>query len=261
MQIIVFIKQTFDTEAKISLDASGKIDAKGIKYITNPYDEFAVEEALRIKERLGTGEVIVVSLGGDNVQEQLRQALAMGADEAILVASGEIKTLDEHIRAVILAAVAKKIGFDLIIGGNMAIDDGSAQVMTRVAERLDLPQVNQVTKLNLEKEKMECWREVDGNREILLTKLPCLVTTQKGINEPRYPSMKGIMQAKKKVIRKIKAAELELDLEQLNGDEVKSVWETIFLPAGRKQGKIIGGEFPATAFELVRILHEEAKVV
>ncbi|MBO8168128.1 MAG: electron transfer flavoprotein subunit beta/FixA family protein [Thermoanaerobacteraceae bacterium] len=250
MNILVCLKQTFDTEAKIELK-DGEISTQGIKYIVNPYDEFAVEEALKLKEAHG-GEVTVISVGPERVQEALRQALAMGADKAVLI---ETEQDDAYATAKLLAKAIEGMDYDLILGGQVAIDDNSSQVATRLAEELDLPQVTIVTKLDIDGDKAICTREIEGGSQIVETSLPAVITAQKGLNEPRYPSLKGIMQAKKKELKKITPEEL--------GVEVESKVETleVFLPPKKEAGKIIEGEAEEAARELVRLLKEEAKVV
>ncbi len=250
MNIIVCLKQTFDTEARIELK-DGEIVTQGIKYIINPYDEFAVEEALRIKEAQG-GEVTVVSVGEAQAREALRQALAMGADKAVLVESPKA---DEFATAKVLAKAIEGMEYDLILGGHVAIDDGSSQVASRLAQELDLPQVNIVTKLEVRDGKAECTREIEGASEIVETLLPAVITCQKGINEPRYPSLKGIMQAKKKELKQVSLEELGVAAEK----KVETL--EIFLPPKKEAGKIIEGEAAEAAKELVRLLKEEAKVI
>ncbi|NPV26369.1 MAG: electron transfer flavoprotein subunit beta/FixA family protein [Firmicutes bacterium] len=248
MKIVVLVKQTFDTEAKIVIGGDGKISDQGVSLIINPYDEVAVEEALRIKEKLG-GEVIVVSAGSDKVTEAIRQALAMGADKGVLVnMDGEA---DEYARAVILAKAVQGLGADLILCGHVAADDGSSQVPTRVAEILNIPHVNVVRKLELNGNVATCTREVDGGTEIIDVNLPALITCQVGMNEPRYPSMKGIMQAKKKPIDKVA------------GEAVPSKAKvvTYFLPPTKAAGIVIEGDPAETAAKLAEWLKKEAKVV
>jgi len=250
LNILVCLKQTFDTEAKIELK-DGKINAQGIKNIINPYDEFAVEEALKLKEANG-GEVTTISVGSDQTQEALRQALAMGADKAILV---EFPNSDEHATAKALAKAVQGMEFDLILGGHVAIDDNSGQIAIRLAEELDLPQVNVVTKLEINDGKAVCTREIEGGVQIVETPLPTVITCQKGLNEPRYPSLKGIMQAKKKELKRIGLEELGLTVD--NKVEILEV----FLPPQKEAGKVIEGEAEEAAGELVRLLKEEAKVI
>jgi len=261
LKIVVCLKQTFDTEAKIQLDPSGKISNENVQYIINPYDEFAVEEALRIKERLGQGEVVAVSIGGAKTEEALRQALAMGADRAVLLQDAAFEGGDWHTAAVILAQAIRGMEFDLILGGQVAIDDGAAQVTTRLAEILDLPQVNVVTKLDVDGRKVVAQREGDGATEVVEVALPAVITAQKGLNEPRYPTLKGIMQAKKKELKILGMADLGLDPTSVGSAGARTRVQSYALPPARKEGKIIGGELPGTAAELVRLLREEAKVI
>lgn len=256
VKIVVLMKQTFDTEAKVTLDSQGKINRQGVQLIINPYDEFAVEEALRIKEKHG-GEVTLVSVGGDSVQEALRQALAMGADKAVLI-NPEVEEVDEYTTATILAKAVAGMEYDLILGGWRAIDDGSAQVAGRVAEILNIPVVNQVTKIEIEDGKAVATRDIEGGNEIVEVPLPAVLTSQKGLNEPRYPTMKGIMQAKKKPMEKKGLADLGLDAGQVAA-KVKAL--SFFLPSPRAAGKIIEGEVPEAAAALVKALREEAKVI
>jgi Electron transfer flavoprotein, beta subunit len=250
------MKQTFDTEAKITLDSQGKISQQGVNLIINPYDEFAVEEALRIKEKHG-GEVVLVSVGTDSVQEALRQALAMGADRAVLINPG-VEEGDEFTTATILAKAVSALEYDLILGGWRAVDDGSAQVAGRVAEILDLPVVNQVTKIEIEAGKAVATRDIEGGNEVVEVPLPAVLTAQKGLNEPRYPTMKGIMQAKKKPLEKKSLADLGLSADQV-APKVKV--REYFLPQPRAAGKILEGEVPEAVAALVKALREEAKVI
>ncbi|MEW5952768.1 MAG: electron transfer flavoprotein subunit beta/FixA family protein [Bacillota bacterium] len=255
MKIVVCLKQTFDTEAKIVINADGQIERKGVSLIMNPYDEFAVEEGLKLKGK--DGEVTVVTATGPEGQDALRQALAMGADKAILVDPGRAD-IDEFTTATILAKAIAGLEYDLIIGGFRAIDDGSAQVAGRVAEILGLPVVNVVTKLEVADGKAVATREIEGGSEVIEVPLPAVITAQKGLNEPRYPSMKGIMQAKKKPMQKTTAAELGLD-EAALAPKVKALSFT--LPSARAAGRLVPGEAPEAARELARLLREEAKII
>jgi len=254
MKILVCLKQTFDTEAKIVLDGNGKIDRKGVSMIVNPYDEYAVEEALKIVEKDG-GSVTAVSVGDAGTQDALRQALAMGADDAVLVDVGDME-LDEYATATILAKAISGLEYDLVIGGFRAIDDGSAQVCGRVAEILNIPVVNVVTKLEVAGGKAVATREIEGGNEVLEVALPAVVTAQKGLNEPRYPSMKGIMKAKKKPLAKKTLADLGLDAVA-----TKVKVNSFSLPEARQAGKIIPGEAAEAAAQVAKLLREEAKVI
>ncbi|MHB1042578.1 MAG: electron transfer flavoprotein subunit beta/FixA family protein [Eubacteriales bacterium] len=257
MKIIILLKQTFDTEAKITLDSGGKINRQGVTLIINPYDEFALEEGLRLKEKHG-GEVTVVSMGGPETQDALRQSLAMGADKAVLISDDALAGADEYAAAVVLAKAVGTMEYDIILGGWRAIDDGSAQVALRLAELLEMPHVNMVTKLEIEGDKALGTREIEGGSEVVEVPLPALVTAQKGLNEPRYPTMKGIMQAKKKPMQKLSLGDLGLDAAQVAA-RVQSL--NFFLPSPRAAGKIVPGEAPEAAVQLVRLLREEAKVI
>jgi len=247
LKIAVCVKQTFDTEAKIVLK-NGKVSDDGINLIINPYDEVAVEEALQIKEKQG-GEVLVVSAGSDKAQDAIRQALAMGADKGVLISADT--EADEYARAGILAKVISGLGAELILCGHVAADDGSSQVPTRLAEILNLPHVNVVRKLELNGNTAVCTRETDGGTEIIEVKLPAIITCQVGMNEPRYPSMKGIMQAKKKPIDKVAGEAIAS----------KTSIASVFIPPPKAAGKKIEAEPADAAAQVVNWLKNEVRVV
>lgn len=252
MNIVVLLKQTFDTEAKIEI-AGGAINKKGVGLIINPYDEYAVEEALKLKEKNG-GEVTIVSVGADT-PDAMRQALAMGADKAISVEDPALAGGDEYTTAVVLAKAVSTIPYDLILAGWR---EGSAQVAVRVAEELGLPHVNVVTKLEIADGKATATRDIEGGNEVVEVPTPAVITAQKGLNEPRYPSMKGIMQAKKKPIKKLSLGDLGLTADQV---AAKVKVQSYFLPSAKAAGKIIAGEVPQAAAELAKLLREEANVI
>jgi len=258
MNIVVCLKQTFDTEAKIVLDSTGKIDPAGVNLVINTYDEFAVEEALKLKEKFG-GDVTIVSMGGDRVQEAIRTALAMGADQAILVNDPSIAYADESVIAEILAKTVATIPCDIILTGRMAVDDGSSQVGVRLAEVMGIPSVSSILKLDIEDNKATVTREIDGGTEVIETTLPAVFTAQKGLNEPRYPSMMGIMKAKKKEIKVLTLADLGTSAADM---PAKMNAPKFSLPSPRKAGiKIAGEEAADKAKELAKLLREEAKVI
>ena len=252
MNIAVLLKQTFDTEAKIELDG-GKISKKDVGLIVNPYDEYAVEEALKLKEKNG-GEVIIVSVGPDN-PDAMRQALAMGADKGVNVEDAGLADGDEFTTAKVIAKALGTIQYDLILAGWR---EGSAQVAVRVAEELGLPHVNVVTKLDIADGKATATRDIEGGNEVVEVPLPAVITAQKGINEPRYPSMKGIMQAKKKPIQNLSLGDLGLSADQV---AAKVKVQSYFLPSAKAAGKIVPGEAPQAAAELAKLLREEAKII
>ena len=257
MNIVVCLKQTFDTEAKIALDSNGKIDSNGVSLVINPYDEFAIEEALLLKEKFG-GEVTVVSMGGERVQEAIRTALAMGCDKGVLVSDPALQNPDEWAAAEVLAKAVSQMPYDIILGGRIAVDDGSSQVAVRLADLLDIPSVSSILKLEVEGDKAAVTREIDGGTELIEVSLPAVLTAQKGLNIPRYPSMMGIMKAKKKEIKVLTFADLGINASDL---QPKMAVQKFSLPSPRAGGKKIAGEAAETVPELVRLLHEEAKVI
>lgn len=250
MNIVVCIKQVPDTEAKIRIGSDGKvIDTSEVKYILNPYDEYAVEEALQIKEKVGSGEITVLSLGPERATSAIRTALAMGADKAVHI-KVEDAYLDSFSVSSALSQVLKEMEFDLILMGKQAVDDDNSQIGPRLSALLDIPCVSVVTKLEIGDGNLIAEREVEGGVEVVEAKFPAIVTCQKGLNEPRYASLKGIMMAKKKPIE-------ENTVDVL---EAKTNTEKMEYPPARKAGKIVGEGVEAVP-ELVKLLHEEAKVI
>jgi electron transfer flavoprotein beta subunit len=257
MNIYVLLKRTFDTEEKITV-TNGKINEDGAEFIINPYDEYAVEEAIQVRDAQG-GEVTVVTVGGEEAEKQLRTALAMGADKAVLInTEDDVENGDQFTTAKILAEYLKDKDADLILGGNVAIDGGSGQVGPRVADQLGIPYVTTITKLEINGSTATITRDVEGDSEVIETSLPVLVTAQQGLNEPRYPSLPGIMKAKKKPLD-----ELELDDLDLEEDDVEAKTKTIeiYLPPKKEAGKVLQGDLADQVKELVNLLHSEAKVV
>ncbi|BAU26932.1 electron transfer flavoprotein beta subunit [Aneurinibacillus soli] len=254
MNIIVCLKQTFDTEEKIALQG-GAISEDGVEFIINPYDEYAVEEAIKLRDEHG-GEVTVVTVGPDRAESALRTALAMGADKAVIV-EDEDGNYDEYSVAKILAAVIKDRDYDIIIGGNMAVDNGAGQVGSRLAEELNIPQVTTITKLEVDGGKATVERDVEGDQEVVEVSLPVLVTAQQGLNEPRYPSLPGIMKAKKKPMERLSVDDLELD-----GDvAAKTAVIETYLPPKKEAGRVLSGDVADQVKELVQLLRSEAKVI
>ncbi len=263
MNVIVCLKQVPDTETliKIKPDGSG-IVTDDIKYVMNPYCEFAVEEALRIKEKFG-GQAVLITMGPARAVEALRTGLAMGADRSIHLNDPAFEGADGFATARALAEVIKKEPFDLILCGKQAVDDDLAQVGPSLAEFLDLPHVTLITKLeiNAEEKKARVEREVEGGKEIMEVKLPAVFTCQKGLNEPRYASLPGIMKAKKKEVKPINLATLGLSADQVGAAGAKTKILRYIPPPSRPPGKIIKGELADCVKNLVKLLREEAKVV
>ena len=250
MKIAVCIKRVPDSETRVKIAAGGKsLDEAGVKFALNPYDEFAVEEGLRRKEKAGAGEVAVISLGPAAAQETIRTALAMGADRGVLLQVDKVPA-DSFETAKLLAAELKGGSWDLILFGKMAIDDYNHQVGPIVAELLGLPCVTAVAHLDIDGTKGVAEREVEGGIEVVEFPLPAVLTADKGLNEPRYPALKGIMAAKKKP--------LEVKPVQPGPGAIEVL--ALTPPPERKEGKIVGEGAGAVA-ELVRLLREEAKVL
>ncbi|NWG12103.1 MAG: electron transfer flavoprotein subunit beta/FixA family protein [Acidobacteria bacterium] len=258
MKIAVCMKYVPDTAARIRVTADGKaVDLTGVTYVINPYDEFAVEEALQIKERLG-GEVIVITAGSERASPGLRTCLAMGADRAILVQDEALESADSFTLGAVLARVCRGLGPDLVLFGKQAIGVDNGQVSAVVAELLDLPQVSAVLKLELKDGTFRAEREIEGGREILEGTLPAVFTAQKGLNNPRYASLKGIMAAKKKPIDVQTVASLGLSADDL---VARLATVQVALPPPRPPGRILTGDVSETVPQLVRLLHEEAKLI
>jgi len=258
MKIAVCIKQVPDTEARIRIAPDGKsIVESDVNWIVSPYDEFAIEEALRIKEAKG-GEVILVSVGPDRVPAALRSGLAMGADSALHLKDPLFDQTDTLGTAWVLATALRPMAPDLILMGQQGVGGDNAQVPGLVAEILDLPQVTTVVKVEIQDGKATVEREIEGAHETWDVTLPAVLSAQKGLNEPRYASLKGIMGAKKKLIETKGAADLGLTAEQL-APKTKVV--ALELPPTRSAVRMIEGDPDTQVKELLRLLHEEAKVI
>ncbi len=256
MNIIACIKQVPDTEAQIRVkaDASG-IEEAGIKWVMSTYDEYGVEEALKLKEKLG-GEVTVVSLGPARAMETIRTALAMGADKGIHISDPALEGADAYVTASALAAAIKGVPYDIIFCGQRAIDDDAGQVGSILAELLGVPQIAVVTKVDVEGSSVKAVRPVEGAQLVIQSPLPCVITTQKGLNEPRYASLPGIMKAKKKPVDVKNAAALGVATDK------KTKVLRFVPPPARPPGKIISGDDPAAkAAALAKLLREEAKII
>lgn len=249
MKIVVCIKRVPETEARIRIAEDGRtIDTTGVKFVISPYDEFALETALRLKDADGSVEVIVVTVGGAGSAEQLRSALAMGADRALLL-KGE-PTLDGLGTARALAAGISDIGADLVLLGMKAVDGDQQQVGPMVAELLDQPCVTVAASVERDGDAVVCHREIEGGVEVVEAPLPAVVTITKGEYEVRYPSLKGIMAAKKKPLEE-KEAQLGVSRIELR---------ELLPPPERPAGRIVGKGVDAVP-ELVRLLRDEAKVL
>ena len=248
MKIAVCISQVPDTTTKIKVGNDGKtIDPKDVTFIINPYDEFAVEEALKLKEKNG-GETVAISVGKESVKETLRKAFAMGIDRGVLVKTDT--ELDSFSVAKNLAGVLKELNPDIILFGKQSVDYDGSQVGIMTAEFLGLPSISVVVDLTIDGKNVTAEREIEGGKEIVSSTLPVVICAQKGLNDPRYPNLKGIMQAKTKPIEE----------KQPSYTENKTQVISMKLPKLKSKGKIVGTDAKAVP-ELVKLLREEAKVI
>jgi electron transfer flavoprotein beta subunit len=257
MKILVCIKHVPDTEAKIKIGSDGKNpDLAGVKMIVSPYEEFALEEALLIKDSGGAAEVVVLCLGDEGAQASLRQALAMGADRAIHVQDASLPAADALTRARVLAAAIREEAPELVFTGKIGVGDDVGQVGPMLGELLDRPHVGAVFELTLSAGRFTAHRGIEGAVEIVLGDLPAVFAWDKGEHTPRYPSLKGIMAAKKKPFVVRTAAELAVAVQ-----DAKVERESLELPPGRPPGRLLTGDAGEAASTLARLLREEAKVI
>jgi electron transfer flavoprotein beta subunit len=260
VNIFVFVKRVPDTESKIRINhETNSIDEEGLNFVLNPYDEYAMEEALRIREAKG-GKVTALSLGSGETTIVLKKCLAMGADEAVLIKE-DTPELYDGLRTAKIIAHAMKTKFsdyNLLLFGKQSVGGDNAQVPVMVAAFLGLPQANVVTKLEIEGNMAIAHREIEGASEKVNAPLPAVITAQKGLNEPRYETLKGIMMAKRKEIPVLTLQDIGLDentlISQLELVKLES-------PPTRQAGTIIEDEPETAARRMVEFLRNEAKVV
>jgi electron transfer flavoprotein beta subunit len=257
---VVCISHVPDTESRIKIAAGAKkVDETGLKFIVSPYDEFALEEAIRLKEKSG-GDVTVITFGPDRAQQALREALARGATKALHV-KGESGDADSLGIAKVLAAAIKSVPHDLVFLGKQGVGTDNGLVGPMVAELLGYPQVNVVTHLEVADGKLTAHREIEGAEEVIEAPTPAVITAQKGLNEPRYASLKGIMAAKKITIE-TKAVS---DLGGLSDADVfnqRVVVVSLEMPPEKSGGRKIDGADPAAAAqEILKYIKEEAKAL
>ncbi len=263
MNIVVLLKQVPDTETVIKIGAGGKsIVTSDIKWIVNPYDEYAVEAALRLKDSQGAN-VTILSLGPQRCVESMRAALAMGADQGLLVDDPATEGGDALGKARVLAAALKTVPFDLIFCGHRAVDDDENQVGIMLAELLDLPHLALAVALEVENNRVKIERPIEGAKVWLEAQLPALVTFggAHAVWSPRYASLPGIMKAKKKPLEVKTLADLGLSPEQAGAGAAKVQVASLEMPPQRQAGVILQGDTAAKAQELVRLLYEEAKII
>jgi len=260
LNIFVFVKRVPDTESKIVINhETNSINEEGLNFVLSPYDEYAVEEAIQIKEAKG-GQVTVFSVGSEETKTILKKCLAMGADEAVLIKDDAGESFDGLRTARIIAQALKTkfTEFDLLLFGKQSVGADNAQVPSMVAAILDLPQANVVTKLEIEGNTGTVHREIEGAREKITFSLPAVISAQKGLNEPRYETLKGIMAAKRKDIPVVAVGDLGLQPDDL---EVKIQLTKMESPPVREAGKIIEDEPGEAAKKLAEFLRQDAKVI
>jgi len=257
MKIFVCIKQVPDTETKVKIGSDGKsVDSAGVKWIMNPYDEIAVEESIKVREQNAGSQIYVVTVGPKKrAVEVVRTALAMGADEGIVVDAPE--NIDASVTAELLAKVISAEGpAPLILTGKLAIDDNASAVSQMLAENLGIGHTTVVSKLGWGPESVLVERDVEGGaKEIVRLKLPAVVAANKGLNMPRYASLQGIMKAKKKVVKEIDGATLGVKLEP------KTTILGLDMPPEKPPVKMLAGDAPTQVKSLVEALRNEAKVI
>jgi electron transfer flavoprotein beta subunit len=261
MNSLVCIAYVPDTETRIKVAGDGKsIDETDVKWIVSPYDEFGLEEALKTKEARGAGTVTVLTVGPERAKTGLRECLARGADDAIWVDATGTPYLDALGTAKALAAAAKGGAYDFYWFGQKGVGYDESLVGPMFAELMDLPHVGSVIQLELGEGKVTAHREIEGAHEVVECALPAVLTAQKGLNEPRYASLKGIMAAKKKPVVEKKLA--ELGVPEADAAQAKTRWRKLELPPARQAVKLVPADDPAAAGkELTRLLRDEAKVI
>jgi electron transfer flavoprotein beta subunit len=250
LKICVCVKRVPATTSRVVVGEGQKLDPTGVEYILNPYDEFAVEQALQVKEAAADGSVTVVSFGNGDNQKELRTVLAMGADDAVLLKNDQAGDADGATTARILADAIREGGYDLLFFGKQAMDRDQHGVGPAVATMLGMGCITEASTFELQGDKVRCEREVEGASETIEVSLPCAVTCQKGLNEPRFASLKGIMAAKRKSLEIVEVAMDQLAVEVLE----------MSMPPARPAGRIVG-EGVAAVPELVAALRDEAKVL
>ena len=255
MKIVVLIKQVPDTETRLNIDSTSgnSIDETGIKWITSPFDENGIEEAIRQRDKTGA-EVHAVSLGPERVKDALRSAYVLGVDIATLIKDDSYNALDINYASAVLASYIKTLNADIIFTGHTAIDSQSSMVPAMIACHLGIPNVNNAIEVHIDGNKAKIHREIEGGKAVMELELPTLISAAKDLNDVRYPSLKGIMAAKKKEIEIIEVASLGVELKPI---EIVS----IDLPPARPSGRIIEGDSAEVkATDLVKSLREEVKV-
>ena len=270
MKILVIVRQTPDTEAKIQTNSAGNgIQTDDIKWILNPFDEFAVEEAVQIKEK-SNAEVVVLTVGSDKAVDAIRTALAMGGDSGVHIKDDAFADMDTYALAKVIGAKIKALGdIDLILAGKKWIDEESSQVPLQVAEELSIPQATLASKVEVDEgsKTAKVTSVIEGGERIIELKLPAVITVEQGINEPRYASLPGIMKAKKKPCEEVGKGDIngdEIGISEgelgIDGSRYKN--DAIEIPTITRSLKVIdGNDVQQASSELAKLLREEAKII
>jgi len=263
MNMVVCIKQVPDTAAQVRVKPDGSgIVTEGLNWVLNPYDEYAVEEALRIKERLGEGKVTVITVGPDQTSAALRSCVAMGADEAVQIWDAGLERADTSVTARLLATGLKRLEWDLVLCGKVAVDDNASSVGPAVAELLGAPHVSAIVSLAVDKgaQTIRAERETEDGAEVVECRLPAVVTAEKGLNEPRYASLPNIMKAKRKEITKWTLNDLGLQADDPSLQPRTQVLQTL-PPPERPAGRVVQGELGDLVEAITGFLRDEAKAI
>jgi len=257
VKVAVLVKRVPDTASELKVADDGKsVVTANLKYVMSPYDEHAVEQGMKLKEANGA-EVVVVSVGPPETKEIIRSALAMGADSAILVNVGSATPTSTDVARLLAAALAQ-VSADVILAGKQAVDDDAAQVPERVAEILGVPHVSVITRFELNGSAVTVDREIEGGHYTFEVSLPALLTAQKGLNTPRYPTLPNIMKAKKKEIKEMSPADLGVTLD---APAERLRVHSVYVPRQQRLCKVLSGDVGQQVNELVKVLREEEKVL
>ena len=263
VNVIVLVKQVPDTETKIKIGTDGKsIDTSDVKWIINPYDEYAVEAALRLQDSVGAS-VTILSMGPERTLEAIRTALAMGADTGVLVDDPATEGSDALGKAKVLAAALRDLDFDLVLCGHRAVDSDENQVGIMVAELTGIPHLGLAISVEVADGKVKIQRPIEGAKVTMEATLPALVTFggAHAVWNPRYASLPGIMKAKKKPLETKTLADLGLSADEVGNEAAKVSVTSMELPSERQAGRVLEGDTAEKAKELARLLHEEAKII
>ena len=264
MNIVVPIKQVAETELRVKIAGDGRsLDLSGVKMVVNPFDEFAIEEALQLKEKAGEGTVTVITVGDADATQALRTALAMGADEAIRIKAEDAPGCDSFAVASLLAAAIKDKPYDMIICGKNAVGGDNSQVPSMLAALLGVPIVTQVGALEVGDGELTAQRQIEGMGEKVTVSMPAVLSAEKGLNEPRYPSLKGIMAAKRAPINEVDMSSLGVDEAILGEGGAAFELAKIEMPPARGEGTIVeaGDDPAAAAAQLADWLKNHAKAI